>query len=53
VDYSVDAVSVEGDKATLRVTRTGRVSGQSVPPVRQVLRLSRTESGWVITEIGQ
>lgn len=53
VDYSVDAVSVEGDKATLRVTRTGRVSGQSVPPVRQVLKLARTPSGWVITEIGQ
>lgn len=53
VDYSVDSVSVEGDRATLRVTRSGRVSGQAVPAVRQVLKLSRTESGWVITEIGQ
>jgi hypothetical protein len=53
VDYSVDSVSVEGDKATLRVTRNGRVSGQAVPAVRQTLRLSRTENGWVITEIGQ
>ena len=53
VDYLVDSVSVEGDKATLRVTRTGRVSGQAVPAVRQVLHLVRTENGWVISEIGQ
>ena len=53
VDYSVDAISIEGDKATLRVTRTGRVSGQAVPSVRQVLKLARTENGWVIAEIGQ
>jgi len=53
VDYTVDSVSVDGDKATLRVTRSGRVSGQAVPAVRQVLKLARTESGWVITEIGQ
>ena len=53
VDFSVDSVSVDGDKATLHVTRSGRVSGQAVPSVRQVLKLSRTENGWVITEIGQ
>ncbi len=53
VDYSVDAISFDGDKATLRVTRTGRVSGQTVPPVRQVLRLARSDTGWVIVEIGQ
>jgi hypothetical protein len=53
VDFSVDSISVEGDKATLHVTRSGRVSGQAVPSVRQVLKLSRTESGWVIAEIGQ
>ncbi len=53
VDYLVDSVSVEGDRATVHVTRSGRVSGQAVPTVRQVLRLTRTENGWVITEIGQ
>jgi len=53
VDYAVDSVLVEGDKATLKVTRTGRVSGQVVPAVRQVLKLTRTENGWVISEIGQ
>ena len=53
VDFSVDSVSVEGDKATLHVTRSGRVSGQAVPEVRQVLKLTRTETGWVISEIGQ
>ena len=53
VDYVVDSVSLDGDKATVHVTRSGRVSGQSVPAVRQVLKLSRTEDGWVITEIGQ
>jgi len=53
VDYSVDSVSVEGDRATLRVTRSGRVSGQAVPAVKQVLKLTRAENGWVISEIGQ
>jgi hypothetical protein len=53
VDYAVDAVAIEGDKATVRVTRSGRVSGQAMPAVRQVLRLTRAESGWVIVEIGQ
>ncbi len=53
VDYSVDDVSFDGDKATLRVTRTGRVSGQTVPAVRQVLRLVRSDAGWVIAEISQ
>ena len=53
VDFTVDSVSVDGDRATLKVTRSGRVSGQSVPSVRQVLKLARTENGWVITEIGQ
>ncbi len=53
VDFSVDTISFDGDKATLRVTRTGRVSGHTVPAVRQVLRLARSDSGWVIVEIGQ
>jgi serine/threonine protein kinase/tetratricopeptide (TPR) repeat protein len=53
VEYSVESVSVEGNKATLRVTLSGRVSGQAIPSVKQVLKLSKTESGWVIDEIGQ
>ncbi len=53
VDYSIDAISFDGDKATLQVTRNGRVSGQPVPAVRQVLRLVRSDSGWVIAAIGQ
>ena len=53
VDYTINGVTIEGDRATLRVTRAGRVSGYAVPSVRQVLRLARTESGWVIVEIGQ
>jgi serine/threonine protein kinase len=53
VDYRVDAITFEGDKATVRVTRTGSVSGQAVPPVRQLLHLTRSDAGWVIAEIGQ
>ncbi len=53
VEYRVDAISFDGDKASVRVTRTGRVSGQVVPPVRQVLQLVRSNAGWVIAEIGQ
>ncbi len=53
VDYAIESITFEGDKAVARVTRTGRVSGQSVPPVRQVLRLSRAEGAWIIVDIGQ
>jgi len=53
VDFSIDAIAFDGDKATVRVTRSGYVSGQSVPPVRQVLRLVRGDGGWTIAEIGQ
>ena len=53
VEYAIESVSVEGGRATLRVTRTGRVSGQAVPAVRQVLKLAKTDGAWVITEIGQ
>ncbi len=53
VDYTIDSISIDGDNATLRVTRTGRVAGQAVPPVRQVLRLVKREGGWVITDLGQ
>jgi len=53
VDYRIDDLSINGDAATVRVTRSGRVSGQNVPSVRQVLRLARRGGGWVIAEIGQ
>lgn len=53
VEYAIESVSVEGGRATLRVTRTGRVSGQAVPAVRQVLKMAKTDGAWVITEIGQ
>jgi serine/threonine-protein kinase len=51
VDYGVDSVSFDGDKATLHVTLTARVSGKANPPVRQVMRLVRSDSGWVIDQI--
>jgi serine/threonine-protein kinase len=53
VQYAIDSISIDGDTATLRVTRSGRVSGRSTPPIRQVLRLTRGDNGWVITDIGQ
>jgi len=53
VDYAIESISLDGDKASLRVTRSGRVSGQAVPPVRQVIHLVRGENGWVIADIGQ
>jgi serine/threonine protein kinase len=51
VDYSVDSVSFDGDRATLQVTLTGRVSGKANPPVHQVMRLVRSDSGWVIDQL--
>lgn len=53
VEYAIESVTLEGSRATLRVTRTGRVSGQSVPAVRQVLRMTKIDGAWVISEIGQ
>jgi hypothetical protein len=51
VDYGVDSVSFDGDKATLQVTLTARVSGKANPPVHQVMRLVRSDSGWVIDQL--
>jgi hemin uptake protein HemP len=53
VEYAIESVVIDGNHATLRVTRTGRVSGQAVPAVRQVLKMAKTDNGWVISEIGQ
>lgn len=53
VEYSINSIEVKGDRAELKVTRGGRVSGQSVPTTRQTLKLVRTPSGWIIDEIGQ
>jgi serine/threonine-protein kinase len=53
VEYTIESISVDGGRATLRVRRTGRVSGQAVPAVRQVLKMAKTDGAWVITEIGQ
>jgi tetratricopeptide (TPR) repeat protein len=53
VDYTIESIAFDGDRALVRVTRSGRVSGQTVPPVRQVIHLARDGSGWVITDIGQ
>ncbi len=51
VDYGVDSISFDGDKATVQVTLIARVSGKTNPPVRQVMRLVRSDSGWVIDQL--
>jgi hypothetical protein len=53
VDLSVESVSIDGSQAVVRVVRSGTVNGQPVPTQRQVFRLSKGPSGWVIRDIGQ
>ena len=53
VDLSVESVSIDGSQAVVRVVRSGTVNGQPVPIQKQVFRLSKGPSGWVIRDIGQ
>jgi len=51
--FRIDSIVVDGDEATVRVTRSGSVAGQAVPASRQVLKLGRQGGGWVIRDISR
>ncbi|MGE0454869.1 MAG: serine/threonine-protein kinase [Vicinamibacteria bacterium] len=51
--FEIESVAVNGDEATVRVTRSGSVAGQAVPSSKQVLKLGRVAGGWVIRDISR
>ncbi len=53
VGITVDSVQVEGDRATVRVTRQDVIDGRPTKAVSQVFRLVRAGATWQIQAIGQ
>jgi tetratricopeptide (TPR) repeat protein len=53
VGITVESVQVDGDRATVRVTRQDVVNGRPMKPATQTFRLARTGGGWLIQSIGQ
>lgn len=53
VGITVDSVQVEGDRATVRVTRQDVIDGRPTKAVSQVFRLARAGAAWQIQAIGQ
>ena len=53
VGITVDSVSIDGDRATVRVTRQDVVNGRPMKPAPQTFRLARTGGSWFIQAIGQ
>jgi len=53
VGINVESVQVDGDRATVRVTRQDVVNGRPMKPAPQTFRLARAGGGWLIESIGQ
>jgi hypothetical protein len=53
VGIAVESVQVEGDRATVRVTRQDVVNGRPMKPAAQTFRLARSGGRWLIQSIGQ
>ena len=53
VGITVDSVEIDGDRATVRVTRQDVVNGRPMKPAAQTFRLARSGSSWLIQSIGQ
>jgi hypothetical protein len=53
VGIAVESVQVEGDRATVRVTRQDVVNGRPMKPAAQTFRLARSDGRWLIQSIGQ
>ena len=53
VNLAIDSVKLDGASAVVRVTRTGKVNGETVPASKQVFRLAKSAAGWTIQDIGQ
>jgi tetratricopeptide (TPR) repeat protein len=53
VGITVEAVQIEGDRATVKVTRQDVVNGRAMKPAPQTFRLVRSGGTWLIQSIGQ
>jgi hypothetical protein len=53
VGIRVESIQVEGDRATVKVTRQDVLNGRPMKPAPQTFRLGRSGSGWYIQSIGQ
>jgi hypothetical protein len=53
VGIAVESVQIDGDRATVRVTRQDVVNGRAMKPAPQTFRLARAGGGWLIQSIGQ
>jgi hypothetical protein len=53
VGISVESVAIDGDRATVRVTRQDVVNGRPMKPAPQTFRLARSGGSWLIQSIGQ
>ena len=53
VGISVESVAIDGDRATVRVTRQDVVNGRPMKPAAQTFRLARSGANWQIQSIGQ
>jgi hypothetical protein len=53
VGITVESVSIDGDRATVRVMRQDVVNGRAMKPAPQTFRLARTGTSWSILSIGQ
>ena len=52
-ELNVEAVTVDGDAASVRFTASGKVGGAQVPPgVTATARLVRHDDGWRIAALG-
>jgi hypothetical protein len=53
VGLSIEAVEVDGPRASVRVSRQDVVNGRPMKPQQQVFRLVRLGEAWRIQSIGQ
>ena len=53
VGITVESIQMEGDHATVRVTRQDVVNGRPMKPAPQTFRLERSGGSWLIQSIGQ
>jgi tetratricopeptide (TPR) repeat protein len=53
VGITVESIQIDGDRATVRVTRQDVVNGRSMKPAPQTFRLARSGGSWLIQSIGQ
>jgi hypothetical protein len=52
VGITVDSVEIDGDEASVKVTRQDTVNGRAQPTRRQLFRLARAGGSWTLVSMG-